>query len=187
MIKFYFGCMGSGKTTELIKTYSIYKRKGLEPVVIKPAIDDREGDFNGWGTTQSRITKESIPCYYYKNINEIYKLNFESIFVDEAQFLNPKDIKHLVAYADNTGVPLLAYGLKTDVNGDLFEGAKTWLALADHNQELECLCEATKCPEKAVLHARFIDGVRDRSGQSVAIEKGNVTYMSLCRKHWREM
>ena len=36
---FYYGVMGSGKTTELIKTYEIYKRKGLDPVVIKPIIE----------------------------------------------------------------------------------------------------------------------------------------------------
>lgn len=42
------------------------------------------------------------------------------------------------------------------------------------------------CTNKAVAHARYIDGVRIRTGDSVAIEKGNVTYKALCRKHWRE-
>ena len=91
MIKFYYGTMGAGKTTELIKTYDIYKRKGLEPVILKPAIDTREGKQEGWGITTSRITKESVPCYYYNDILDIYKLQNKSILVDECQFMKPKE------------------------------------------------------------------------------------------------
>ena len=71
---FYYGVMGSGKTTELIKTYEIYKRKGLDPVVIKPSIDNREGTFFGWGITTSRLLKyKSIPAYYFKNLKKNLK------------------------------------------------------------------------------------------------------------------
>lgn len=66
-LKFYYGVMGAGKTTELIKTYDIYKRKGLDPVVIKPIIDDREGSQKGWGTTSSRLIKNPIPAYYFES------------------------------------------------------------------------------------------------------------------------
>lgn len=187
MINFFYGTMGSGKTTELIKTYDIYKRKGLNPVIIKPIIDNREGDFDGWGFTQSRITRESVPCFYYKNILDIYKLDFNSILVDEAQFMDKKDIKYLIAYADHTNTPVLAYGLKTDVNGDLFNGAATWLALADRSIELENICQNDSCNNKAQLHIRFIDGKVDNSSESVVIDKGSVTYKSVCRNCWQKL
>lgn len=186
MIKFYYGTMGAGKTTELIKAYDIYKRKKLEPIVIKPSIDDREGKFQGWGTTQSRITKEIIPAFYYTNIEEIKNLTFNSIFIDEAQFCSKKDVRYLCELVDTKDIPLLAYGLKTDVNGDLFEGAGAWLALADETMELENLCQYPGCNKKAIAHARYINGVKDNSGQSVVIDKGDITYKSVCRKHWRE-
>ena len=187
MIKFYYGVMGAGKTTELIKTYDIYRRKGLRPIVIKSPIDTREGAFEGWGETQSRITEEKIPCYFYKDISEVSKIYCKSLLVDEAQFMSKEDVKYLINYADSKGLPLLAYGLKTDINGDLFEGASAWLALADHSQELECLCQYPGCMEKAVAHSRYINGVKDTSGEPIGIEIDNVVYKSLCRKHWREM
>lgn len=187
MFKFYFGCMGAGKTTEVVKTYDLYKRKGLDPVVIKPAIDDREGKFRGWGETRSRITKEAIPAYYYTDLRkELPNLDYGSILIDEAQFISRDDAHYLGFIADKQKVPVLAYGLKTDVNGNLFEGSAALLAIVDEAKELEGLCQIDHCQNKAIGHARFIDGVRDRSGASVVIEKGNVTYLAVCRQHMRE-
>ena len=54
-LKFYYGTMGSGKTTELLKTADIYDRKGVEVAIIKPIIDDRNGKQEGWGTIESRL------------------------------------------------------------------------------------------------------------------------------------
>lgn len=186
MLRFYTSTMAAGKTTQLIATYDIYKRKNLNPIILKPATDTREGTFHGWGTTKSRITSKEVPAYYYQNIKEIDNLNFNSILVDEAQFMSPQDVKYLAKVTDDKDITTLAYGLKTDVNGNLFPGAAALIALADEILEIENLCQAENCTNKAVVHARYINGVRDNSGQSVAIEQGNVTYKALCRKHWRE-
>ena len=187
MIKFYYGTMGAGKTTELLKTYDIYKRKGKKPLIIKPNIDNREGDFNGWGFTSSRITKDKALAYYYTNIEDIKDLDFDILLVDEAQFCTKKDIDFICKYADENNIDVLSYGLKTDVNGNLFCGAEKLLALADEIKELENLCQIDGCFCKAVAHKRFVDGKSDNSGKSVVIDKGNVTYLSVCRKHWREL
>jgi thymidine kinase len=187
MIKFYYGTMGAGKTTELLKTYDIYKRKSKKPLIIKPNIDNREGDFNGWGFTSSRITKDKAPAYYYSDINDIKDFDFGVLLIDEAQFCDKKDIDFICKYADEHKIDVLSYGLKTDVNGNLFFGAEKWLALADEIKELENLCQIDGCMCKAVAHKRFIDGKPDNSGKSVVIDKGNVTYLSVCRKHWREL
>lgn len=116
-ISFTYATMGGGKTTELIKTYDIYRRKGLNPIAIKPAIDDREGKQCGWGETKSRITKESIPCFYFTDIKQLetIKLKVGSLFVDEAQFLSKEEVLYLMDYADKKDIPLKAFGLKTDV------------------------------------------------------------------------
>ena len=183
---FYYGVMGSGKTTELIKTYEIYKRKGLDPVVIKPSIDNREGTFFGWGITTSRLLKyKSIPAYYFKNLKEELKtLNYKTILVDEAQFMTREDVIYLSKLVEQENTNVLAYGLKTDINGHLFSGSEALLTFADKFQELEALCEEPNCYEKAILHNRYINGKLDANSQQVAIEKGNITYKAVCRKHW---
>lgn len=185
MLKFTYACMFAGKTTQLINVYETYKIKGLDPIVIKPVIDDREGTFNGWGTTRSRLINKEIPAYYYRDIKELSGLNYKTLFIDEAQFMTRDDVLYVARLADQD-VEVLAYGLKTDVNGKLFEGTEALMALSDKLFEMENLCQINGCTNKAVAHARYVDGVRVRSGDSVAIEKDNITYKAVCRKHWRE-
>lgn len=187
-LKFYYGVMGAGKTTELIKTYDIYKRKGLDPVVIKPIIDDREGSQKGWGTTSSRLIKNPIPAYYFESAkDEIWKLDYGVILVDEAQFISREDILFLTDIVEKQKIDVIAYGLKTDVNGNLFKGAADLLVFADETKELETICENPNCQNKASMHLRYIDGELDKSGNSVAIEKGNITYKSVCRPCWNNV
>ena len=188
MIKFIYGTMFSGKTTQLINSVEIYRRKGLNPIVLKPAIDDREGKFNGWGFTSSRLINKQIESFYYANLKkelpEIIK-DHKCIFVDEAQFMSRDDVLFLAKFSDDNNLPLLAYGLKTDINGNLFKGAESFLAISDEVSEMKSLCQYNGCNELAVAHIRFVNGKRDTSKESVAIEKDNVTYMAVCRKHWR--
>lgn len=187
-LKFYYGVMGAGKTTELIKTYDIYKRKGLDPVVIKPIIDDREGSQKGWGTTSSRLIKNPIPAYYFESAkDEIWKLDYGVILVDEAQFISREDILFLTDIVEKQKIDVIAYSLKTDVNGNLFKGAADLLVFADEIKELETICENPNCQNKASMHLRYIDGELDKSGNSVAIEKGNITYKSVCRPCWNNV
>lgn len=184
-LKFYYGVMGAGKTTELIKAYEIYKHKNLNPIVIKPSLDTREGNQIGWGTTSSRLIKESIPAYYFTDLkNELWKLDYGSILVDEAQFLTTEDVKILSDIVDMQKINVLTYGLKTDINGNLFTGAQALLAKADIIQELEALCEIPNCNHKALMHLRYINEKLDTSKNQIAIEKDNITYKSVCRKHY---
>ena len=187
MLKFYYGVMGAGKTTELIKTYEIYKRKGMNPVVIKPCLDNREGEQSGWGITSSRLTKDSVPAYYFKNLqDELPKLNYDVLLVDEAQFLSNDDVLFLSEVTDRKGIDVLSYGLKTDINGNLFSGAASLLAISDETKELEYICDTPLCQEKATMHLRYVDGKIDIGGNTIAIEKGDITYKSVCRKCWKK-
>lgn len=190
-LKFYYGTMGSGKTTELLKTADIYERKGVEVAIIKPIIDDRNGKQEGWGTIESRLVNNlSKKAYYFKNIiDEVTnKIPFEMLFVDEAQFLSSNDIKELTTYADVYNIDVYCYGLKNDSTGRMFSGSRELMTIADECIELKNLCQHDKCKNPANFHLRYIDDVVDRSPIPIMIEKGNVTYKSLCRKHYiREM
>lgn len=180
MLKYIYGVMGAGKTTTLVNTHRIYQRKGLKPIVIKPKIDDREGIFSGWGYTSSRlIPDKKIPVYYFSDIREIEKLDFGAILVDEAQFLT----REQVIYLRKQNKPVIAFGLKSDINGRLFEGSSTLMVFADEVKELDSICETPNCTNKATMHLRFVDGKPD-NGSPVLIEKGNVKYLSVCIKCW---
>lgn len=184
-LKFYYSVMNAGKTTQLLQADNIYKRKGYKTLIIKPSVDDREGECNGWGTIESRLIKENTPCLYVDEVNpeSLTELEPDIIFVDEAQFFSKKDIYNLSEIVDKNNIPVLCYGLKTDVNGNLFEGSKALLALADDIKEIEQICD---CGEKATIHLRYVDNELEKNGSSVAIEKGKVTYASVCRKCWKD-
>jgi thymidine kinase len=105
-----------------------------------------------------------------------------AIFVDEAQFLSRDQVWQLARVADHLGVPVLAYGLRTDFQGELFEGSAALLAIADNLREVRTICE---CGRKATMVARLDeDGHVLTEGDQVSLEKA--TYLSLCRRHWEE-
>lgn len=185
---FNYGCMGSGKTTRMLTMFDLYKRRKKKPLIIKPCIDTRETGkekFVGWGVTKSRITKNEEPVYYFDTLGDTLRvLDFGVLFVDEVQFLTRQDVVTLSRIVDSHGVDVYCFGLKTDINGELFEGAKHLFALADEFVEYESLCEVDGCDNKATCHVRFINGELDTNKNNVMIEQGNVTYKSVCRKHW---
>lgn len=186
-LSFTYACMGAGKTTQMLTMFDQYKRRKKSPVIVKPCMDVREGTFAGWGITKSRIVKDAEPAYYYRDLGtELENLKFGVLFVDEAQFLSKKDVDTLCGICDERNTDVHCFGLKTDANGELFEGSAHLLAVADTIHEIVSPCEVEGCPCNAVMHVRYVDGRRVTDGNAVMIESGNVTYKSVCRKHWKE-
>jgi thymidine kinase len=106
----------------------------------------------------------------------------DAIFVDEAQFLTKEQVWQLARVADHLDVPVLAYGLRTDFRGELFEGSSALLAIADSLREVRTICE---CGRKATMVIRLdAEGNAATEGDQVSI--GKSTYVSLCRRHWEE-
>ena len=186
-VKFFYGAMGSGKTTKMLAMFDTYNRRKKNPIIIKPCLDDREGKFIGWGSTKSRILTIDAPTYYFQDLKlELLELNFGCLFVDEVQFLNREDILFLCDIADSKNIDVFCFGLRTDILGNLFEGSKHLFALADEFEHIETLCEIDGCDRKAVVHVRYINGMRDMSENNVVIENRDVRYKSVCRKCWMD-
>lgn len=181
---FYYSVMGGGKTTSLLQTEYNYSKQGFKPLIVKPKLDDREGAQNGFGPIQSRILTGNHQALYVDSVtpDTLKNIDFNILLVDEVQFFKPHDIVALSDIADKQNIPVVCYGLKTDANGNLFEGTAKLLAIADSIKELKHIC---KCGSKATMHIRYIDGQVDTSGAAIAVEKGNVTYESVCRKCWK--
>ena len=103
------------------------------------------------------------------------------MLVDEAQSLTRAQVLELAGIADELRVPVLAYGLRTDFQAQLFEGSGALLALADVLVELKAVCA---CGAKATMNLRIdADGRAVTHGAQTEIG-GNDRYEALCRRHF---
>lgn len=185
MITFYYGCMYAGKTTFMVSMYNNYEKNNLNPILLKPIIDDREGSQSGWGNTTSRNGLSAKAFYFNDLESALVSYSHKYIFIDEVQFLSDKDIEYLIWLDKNLEVEIFLFGLKTNNNGELFKSVNKIMALADNLIEMPTLCQHEGCTNKAVVHNRYINGKLDLSDKDIVIEKGNITYKPVCRKHWR--
>ena len=179
MAKLYFryGAMGSSKTANAIMVQYNYHERGQKALMLKPRLETRDGE----KTVRSR-SGLSAPCEYVEDLDTIDVSAYDCLIVDEAQFLTKSQVEQLVRVVDEQNVPVIAYGLRADFRGNLFEGSMWLLAWADAIEEIKTVCW---CGRKATCNARIHDGRVVKDGQQILLG-GNESYVSLCRKHWRE-
>ena len=179
MAKLYFryGAMGSSKSANAIMVRYNYEERGQKALLLKPRMDTRDAD----GMVVSRVGL-TAPCRYVEELDEIDVGAYDCLIVDEAQFLTRAQVEKLVDIVDRMNIPVVAYGLRADFRGELFEGSKYLLAWADTIEELKTVCW---CGRKAIWNARVRDGKVVREGEQILLG-GNETYVSLCRKHWAQ-
>jgi thymidine kinase len=183
---FHYSTMNAGKSTLLLQASHNYREQGMETYLITAKLDNRAGD----GVIGSRIgilspadTFEVGEDLFSRIEARIGQGPVACVFIDEAQFLEPAQVWQLARAVDDLGVPVMAYGLRVDFQGHLFPGSATLLALADEMREARTICH---CGKKATMVVRMgEDGRALIAGDQVQIG-GNETYVSLCRKHWRE-
>ena len=179
MAKLYFryGAMGSSKTANAIMVQYNYHERGQKALMLKPRLETRDGE----KTVRSR-SGLSAPCEYVEDLDTIDVSAYDCLIVDEAQFLTKSQVERLVRVVDEQNVPVIAYGLRADFRGNLFEGSMWLLAWADTIEEIKTVCW---CGRKATCNARIHDGRVVKDGQQILLG-GNESYVSLCRRHWRE-
>lgn len=183
---FHYSTMNAGKSTILLQASHNYHERGMQTYLLTAALDNRAGerriasrigigaeadgfssDDDLFAMIQGRIANGPCAC----------------VFIDEAQFLTKEQVWQLARAVDDLGVPVMCYGLRVDFRGELFPGSAALLALADEMREVRTICH---CGKKATMVVRMgPDGQALREGAQVQIG-GNETYVSLCRRHWRE-
>ena len=183
---FYYAAMNAGKSTTLLQADYNYRERGMETMLWTAAFDNRSGS----GTIGSRIALSAPAATYSDEIDlfaavgeELKQRKLDCVLIDEAQFLTRDHVLQLCRLADEVGIPVLCYGLRTDFQGNLFPGSAALLALADSLIELKAVCE---CGRKATMNLRV-----DRDGHAVAAGAqteigGNDRYVALCRRHFFE-
>ncbi|YP_010246928.1 thymidine kinase [Escherichia phage HX01] len=184
---FTYAAMNAGKSASLLTAAHNYKERGMGVLVLKPDIDTR--DSKGEIVSRIGIRQDANIITKDMDIFEFYKWaaaqkDIHCVFVDEAQFLTTEKVYQLSRIVDVYNVPVMAYGLRTDFKGNLFEGSQALMAIADKLVELKGVCH---CGKKATMVARVTeDGLPITDGSQIEIGDTD-RYVSLCRKHWNDL
>jgi thymidine kinase len=189
MAKLYFNysSMNAGKTTVLLQSAHNYRERGMTPLLFTPKLDDRYGE--GW--IKSRIGLQSKATIFNAQ-DDLYEItrehlqheNIHCVLVDEAQFLNREQVYQLTDIVDSLNIPVLCFGLRTDFQGELFEGSTHLLAWADELAEIKTICHTGR---KANMVVRVDDeGYALKEGAQVEIG-GNERYVSVSRAEFKRV
>lgn len=183
MAKLYFryGAMNASKSTALMQVAFNYEERGMRIVIAKPTVDtkshrvvsrlgiDRPVD---WAIDHGDDFRD-----FYRADQDTHRNPLDCIIVDEAQFLQERQIDQLFELAVLRNVPVIAYGLRTDFQTHAFPGSLRLLELAHSLEELKTIC---RCGKKAIFNGRRVKGEFVREGDSVAIDGLDAEYESLC-------
>ena len=188
MAKLYFryGAMNSGKSTALLQAAFNYEERGHQVLHAKPAVDTkgdrdivsrlgvvREVDF----TIEPDSSVLDRFEQHRSRVIEEHGRDVSCLLIDEAQFLTSDQVDDMLRIALMDGIPVLAYGIRTDFQTVAFPGSRRLLEISHSLEELKTIC---RCGRKAIFNARLIDGVFVFDGDQVAIDGEQVAYESLC-------
>ena len=183
---FYYASMNAGKSTMLLQADFNYRERGMRTMLFTASVHDRDGH----GMIGSRIGLQAEANIFTPQTDLRAEVEAENargrlscVLVDEAQFLLKAQVLQLAEICDELGIPVLAYGLRTDFAGNLFEGSGALLGLADAMTEIKAICG---CGRKATMNLRVdAEGRAVKQGAQTEIG-GNDLYISLCRRHFME-
>ncbi|MBU2942725.1 thymidine kinase [Shimia thalassica] len=183
---FQFSTMNAGKSTLLLQASHNYRERGMQTYLLTANLDNRAG--TGRIASRIGIGSEADTFVAENNLFEMIETRLDAgpvacVFIDEAQFLTDDQVWQMARAVDDLGVPVMCYGLRVDFQGKLFPGSAALLALADEIREVRTICH---CGKKATMVVRQDEtGKPVQEGEQVQIG-GNETYVSLCRRHWRQ-
>jgi len=183
---FYYASMNAGKSTTLLQADFNYRERGMATMLWTAALDDRGED----QAIESRIGlgagahRFDAGTDLWARVTAAHRAEpLHCVLIDEAQFLSKEQAWQCARLADEAGIPVLCYGLRTDFQGELFPGSAALLGIADSLVELKAICH---CGRKATMNLRVdASGAAVRQGAQTEIG-GNDRYVALCRKHFSE-
>ena len=190
-LRFSFGTMGSGKSTMALQIHHNLASRDLYGLLLTTL--DREG---AQVTSRLGVAAQAIEV---EPDLDLYKLAIDKwplhyLVCDEAQFYSTDQCDQLGRVVDDLGIDVFAFGLITDFRGELFEGTKRLLEIADERvaMQVEARCW---CGARATHNARVVNGTITYEGETVVVGDtdeadqplfgDSVRYELLCRSHYR--
>lgn len=193
-LRFFFGTMGSGKSTQALQVHHNLRARGLECLLITQ-LDRAEGKVSSrlGVSADATIIDHTVDLRRFIHQQDLSGPGIHSVLCDEAQFYTPGQIDQLARVVDELDIEVYAYGLLTSFQGRLFPGTQRLLELADTRSELQVEARCW-CGGRATHNARIVNGIQVYDGDLVAVgdtEAANedtpvITYDLRCRRHWLE-
>jgi thymidine kinase len=197
---FRYSAMNAGKSMALLQVAHNYEEQGMNVVLFTSDLDNRFGHANiasRLGVARKGLTFTRWTNFYdrlkggkelFLDDNAVVEEGMREyltttakpiacVLIDEAQFLDPEQVRQLHKLAHVANIPVICYGLRSDFLGEPFPGAAYLLTLADDIEELKNICA---CGRKATMNVRIDErGERITDGEQIAIE-GTVRYIQTC-------
>ncbi|TVQ34623.1 MAG: thymidine kinase [Wenzhouxiangella sp.] len=182
---FYYSTMNAGKTTVLLQSAYNYTERGMRALLLSPGLDTRAGR----GVIASRVGLSAPALAIGPDDNLFERIEAEldagqihCVLTDESQFFSRQQVFELTEVVDRLKIPVLAFGLRTDFSGELFEGSQYLLAWADELKELKTICHTGS---KATMVVRVDEhGFAVTEGAQVEIG-GNERYVPVSRAEFK--
>jgi thymidine kinase len=184
---FYYSTMNAGKSTALLQAAYNYNEREMDVLMFTPSIDTRYQ----MGEIHSRIGlhaeaisfDHTFDFFQAVSLKKQHNSRLKCVFIDESQFLTKEQVTQLTDIVDSLDLPVMAYGLRSDFQGEPFVGSLYLLIWADTISEIKTICH---CGKKATMNARIDkNGCILRVGNQIQIG-GNESYVALCRKHFKK-
>ena len=188
MAKLYFNysSMNAGKSTALLQANHNYHERGMKTKMFTYSGDNRfekNKIVSRIGISADSNAFSESTDLFQNLIEDKEQKKIKCVLIDEAQFLKKNQVAQLGKIVDELDIAVLAFGIRTDFQGELFEGSKYLLAWADNLKEIKTVCW---CGRKATMVVRLDSkGNILSEGQQLEIG-GNEKYVPLCRAHFNK-
>ena len=188
MAKLYFNysSMNAGKSTALLQANHNYLERGMKTKMFTYSGDNRfekNKIVSRIGISADSNAFSKTTDLFQNIIEDKEQKKIKCVLIDEAQFLKKEQVAQLGRIVDELDIAVLAFGIRTDFQGELFEGSKYLLAWADNLKEIKTVCW---CGRKATMVVRLdSEGKILSEGQQLEIG-GNEKYVPLCRAHFNK-
>ncbi len=189
-LRFYFGTMGSGKSTQALQIHYNLSKSG-HACMLLTQLDRSDGRVSSrlGVAAEATIIDGTVDVHRLIAQEHATRHGLDAVICDEAQFYEPGQIDQLARVVDELQIEVYAFGLLTSFQGLLFPGSRRLMEVADRRSELQVEARCW-CGARATHNARLVNGqqvyegdlkvVGDTQDETAAI----ISYDLRCRPHW---
>lgn len=201
-LRFFFGTMGSGKSTQALQIRHNLTKSGLACMLVTQ-LDRRIGVVSSrlGVSEEATVIDGTVDVHRLIAQEHADRQGVHAVICDEAQFYQPGQIDQLARVVDELDIEVYAFGLLTSFQGLLFPGSKRLMEVADRRSELQVEARCW-CGARATHNARLVNGTQvyegdlkvvgdtgagsgtDGTAGSGSATPAAVTYDLRCRLHW---